>query len=115
MAKEDKYLLVILIIGAIIIYNIPSIISTKDTNSNLSKKIDSIEYKIDSIKNERAKIKTVINSDTTHIRIIHEKYKITVDHIIHESFAADSSYFSNYIENYSRQHNYNNSKTIKDN
>lgn len=83
--------------------------STKET------KIDSLETKIDSLEAVRQKIITVIDSNKTHINIIHEEYKTTVNHIIYQSMVADKNDITDYIEEYARQHNYIDTMASKDN
>ena len=48
------------------------------SETSIITKIDSLESKIDSIKDSRIKIKTVIDSDKIHLKIIHEEYTKTI-------------------------------------
>lgn len=85
------------------------------SETSIITKIDSLESKIDSIKDSRIKIKTVIDSDKIHLKIIHEEYTKTINTIIHQPSGADYNDITEYIEHYARQHDSINSKTSKNN
>ena len=85
------------------------------SETSIITKIDSLESKIDSIKDSRIKIKTIISSDTVHLKIIHEEYTKTINTIIHQPASADYNDITEYIEHYARQHDSINPKTSKNN
>lgn len=76
----------------------------EDKDDILLKKINEIELKIDSIKNSKDSIRTVI--DSTHVKIItNEKhYQERINTIITQPLSVDSQYISDYIGRYIESH-----------
>ena len=70
----------------------------------LLQKISELELKIDSLKNQKDSIKTII--DSTHIKIITNErhYQERINTIITQPLSADSQYISDYIGRYIESH-----------
>lgn len=70
----------------------------------LLKKITELELKIDSLKNQKDSIRSVV--DSTHVKIItNEKYyQERINTIISQPLSADSQYVSDYISRYIESH-----------
>ena len=101
----NKWALITVILGIILfIWLYISIADFTPKDDILLKKINEIELKIDSIKNSKDSIRTVI--DSTHIKIItNEKhYQERINTIITQPLSVDSQYISNYIGRYIESH-----------
>ena len=103
----NKWTLIAVIIGLILfvwLYISIADFTPEDKDDILLKKINEIELKIDSIKNSKDSIRTVI--DSTHVKIItNEKhYQERINTIITQPLSVDSQYISNYIGRYIESH-----------
>ena len=103
----NKWTLIAVIIGLILfvwLYISIADFTPEDKDDILLKKINEIELKIDSIKNSKDSIRTVI--DSTHVKIItNEKhYQERINIIITQPLSVDSQYISDYIGRYIESH-----------
>ena len=103
----NKWTLIAIIIGLILfvwLYISIADFTPEDKDDILFKKINEIELKIDSIKNSKDSIRTVI--DSTHVKIItNEKhYQERINTIITQPLSVDSQYISDYIGRYIESH-----------
>ena len=103
----NKWTLIAVIIGLILfvwLYISIADFTPEDKDDILLKKINEIELKIDSIKNSKDSIRTVI--DSTHVKIItNEKhYQERINTIITQPLSVDSQYISDYIGRYIENH-----------
>ena len=103
----NKWTLIAVIIGLILfvwLYISIADFTPEDKDDILLKKINEIELKIDSIKNSKDSIRTVI--DSTHVKIItNEKhYQERINTIITQPLSVDSQYVSDYIGRYIESH-----------
>ena len=101
----NKWTLIAVIIGLILfVWLYISIADFTPKDDILLKKINEIELKIDSIKNSKDSIRTVI--DSTHVKIItNEKhYQERINTIITQPLSVDSQYISDYIGRYIESH-----------
>ena len=103
----NKWTLIAVIIGLILfvwLYISIADFTPEDKDDILLKKINEIELKIDSIKNSKDSIRTVI--DSTHVKIItNEKhYQERINTIITQPLSVDSQFISNYIGRYIESH-----------
>jgi hypothetical protein len=103
----NKWTLIAVIIGLILfvwLYISIADFTPEDKDDILLKKINEIELKIDSIKNSKDSIRTVI--DSTHVKIItNEKhYQERINTIITQPLSVDSQYISDYIGRYIESH-----------
>jgi len=103
----NKWTLIAIIIGLILfvwLYISIADFTPEDKDDILLKKINEIELKIDSIKNSKDSIRTVI--DSTHVKIItNEKhYQERINTIITQPLSVDSQYISDYIGRYIESH-----------
>ena len=106
MKKNTLLVILILFIFGIIIWIYISLANFNpiDKDDILLKKISELELKIDSLKNQKDSIKTVI--DSTHIKIItNEKhYQERINTIITQPLSVDSQFISDYIGRYIESH-----------
>ena len=103
----NKWTLIAIIIGLILfvwLYISIADFTPEDKDDILLKKINEIELKIDSIKDSKDSIRTVI--DSTHVKIItNEKhYQERINTIITQPLSVDSQYISDYIGRYIESH-----------
>ena len=103
----NKWTLIAVIIGLILfvwLYISIADFTPEDKDDILLKKINEIELKIDSIKDSKDSIRTVI--DSTHVKIItNEKhYQERINTIITQPLSVDSQYISDYIGRYIESH-----------
>ena len=77
---------------------------TPENDDTLLRKINELELKIDSLKNQKDSIRSVI--DSTHVKIItNEKhYQERINTIISQPLSVDSQYISDYIGRYIESH-----------
>ena len=106
MNKNTLMTIIIFIIFGIIIwmYVKHANFNPVDKDDLLLQKISELELKIDSLKNQKDSIRTVI--DSTHIKIItNEKhYQERINTIITQPLSVDSQYISDYIGRYIESH-----------
>ena len=106
MKKSTLLVILILFISGIIIwiYATFSNFHPIDKDDILLKKISELELKIDSLRNQKDSIRTVI--DSTHIKIIsNEKhYQERINTIITQPLSVDSQFISDYIGRYIESH-----------
>lgn len=107
------------IIGLIVIQQIAIRVplnSYKDiTNYELLQSIDSLRTKVDSLKNHRDSLQSVVDTNKVKVIEIEKRYETIRNRIITQSVDSDCITFANYLSNYQRLSSGNNSTTTKDN
>ena len=77
---------------------------TIDTpESQILRKIDSLNTKVSSIKRANDSIKIIIDTTEIEIEHVYEKYIQIRDHIVTQSVDSDCVFFSNYLSNDSKR------------
>lgn len=109
MKRTIIIILSIIVIGLFIWFYISNANFTPE-NQVFLEKINKLELKIDSLKNQRDSVRTII--DSTHVKIItNEKhYQERINVIITQSSSADSSFVADYIRQYTDKDTLLNSK-----
>ena len=106
------------IVGLIVIQQIAIRIqlnSRKDiTNYELLQSIDSLRTKVDSLKNHRDSLQSIVDTSKVKVIELEKRYETIRDRIITQSVDSDCITFANYISNYQRLPSSNNSTAVKD-
>ena len=96
--------IILIILGLLIAIYVNIADFTPEKDDTLLRKITELELKIDSLKDQKDSIRSVI--DSTHVKIItNEKhYQERVNTIISQPLSVDSQYISDYIGRYIESH-----------
>lgn len=96
--------IILIILGLLIVIYINIADFTPEKDDTLLRKITELELKIDSLKDQKDSIRSVV--DSTHVKIItNEKhYQERVNTIISQPLSVDSQYVSDYIGRYIESH-----------